>query len=159
MRTFQPRSGARTRPYQFSLITGRPPDVVLAQLAERPLPGIAVAERGDSYLVLRPISRRRYGRDLALGAGLGIVLITLILSAISPVFLVLLPLAVVPALPILLDDRPDLAVSALIDDGAVTRVTAHGQATPELAAALDAYLGALPRAQSLDEVAARSPAS
>jgi hypothetical protein len=143
--TIKRRGRSRAHPYQFSLVTGRPPTEVLAQLAERPLPGIAVAERGESYLVLSPISRRRYGADIAVGAGIGIVLLVLILTAITPVFVALLPLALLPALPILLDHRPDLAVSALIEDGGVTRVTAHGEATPELAAALDAYLGALPR--------------
>jgi len=135
----------RTRPYQFSLVTDRSPADVLSQLAQRSLPGISVAERGDSYLVLRPASRRRYGADLAVGAGLAIVLVVLILTAITPIFVALLPLAMAPAVPILLDHRPDLAVSALVEDPNVTRVTAHGEATAELAAALDAYLGALPR--------------
>jgi hypothetical protein len=145
------RRGSRARPYQFSLVTGRAPDEVLTQLAGRPLPGIAVAERGASYLVLSPVQKRRYGADIAVGAGVGIVLIVLILTALTPVFVALLPVALLPALPILLDHRPDLAVSALGDDGGVTRVTAHGEATPELAAALDAYLGALPRAAAHPE--------
>ncbi len=129
---------------------------MLAQLAERPLPGIAVAERGDSYIILSPVSHRRYGSDLAVGAGVGIVLIVLILTAISPVFVALLPLALAPAVPILLDHRPDLAVSAVVDGGGVTRVTAHGEATSELAAALDAYLGALPRALPVEQMPAAS---
>jgi hypothetical protein len=152
MQSFARRRPRRARPYQFSLATSRPAAEVLAQLAERTLPGIAVAERGDSYLILSPVSKRRYGTDVAVGAGIGIVLITLILTAITPVLLVLLPLAVAPALPILLEDRTDLAVSAL-EDGGVTRVTVHGQATAELAAALDAYLGALPRAEALEPAA------
>src|SRR5437588_6659807 len=44
----------RTRPYQFSLITASAPADVLERLAERPLPGISVAERGESYIVLSP---------------------------------------------------------------------------------------------------------
>jgi hypothetical protein len=36
-------------------------------------------------------------------------------------------------------------MSAVADDLGGTRVTVHGQASSELAAALDAYLGSLPR--------------
>jgi hypothetical protein len=144
----------RTQPYQHSLVTSSRPVEVLDRLAQRPLPGISVAERGDSYLVLSPVSRRRYGADIAVGAGIGIVLIVLILSAVTPVFVALLPLALGPAIPVLLDHRPEIAVSGMVEGEGVTRVTAHGEATPELAAALDAFLGALPR-----PVAAPAPAS
>jgi hypothetical protein len=51
--------------------------------------------------------------------------------------------AVVPALPLLLDHRPDLALSAIEEEGQ-TRVTAHGQASPDLAEYLDRYLESLP---------------
>lgn len=77
--------------------------------------------------------------------GIVIVLGVLILTAVTPVFVALLPLALLPILPILLDHRPDLAISAVPDDAGGTRVTVHGLASPELAAALDAYLGSLPR--------------
>jgi len=97
------------------------------------------------YLVLRPQQRRRYGGDVAVLLGLAIVLAVLILTAVTPVLIVLLPLALVPGVPLLIDNRPDLAISAVADDLGGTRVTVHGQATSELAAALDAYLGSLPR--------------
>jgi hypothetical protein len=75
-----------------------------------------------------------------------IVFAVLILTAVTPVLAALLPLALLPALPVLLDNRPDIAISAVPDDEVGgTRVTVHGQASPELAAALDAYLGSLPR--------------
>ena len=135
----------RTRPYQFSLRTGKSPDDVLGDFASRRMPGIAVAERGPNYLVLRPQQRRRYGGDVAVLLALAIVLAVLILTAVTPVLIVLLPLAVIPAVPLLLDNRPDLAISAVADDEGGTRVTVHGQASSELAAALDAYLGSLPR--------------
>jgi len=64
---------------------------------------------------------------------------------VTPVLIVLLPLAVLPGVPLLIDNRPDLAISAVADDLGGTRVTVHGQASSELAAALDAYLGSLPR--------------
>jgi hypothetical protein len=135
-----------TSPYQFSLRTTRLPADVLADAAARPLPGIAVSERGAHYLVLRPRRRYRYGSDIAVGAAIVIVLAVLIATAISPVFIVLLPLAVLPGIPLLLDHRPDLAVSAVVDDDGSTRVTVHGEASEELAAAVDAFVGALPQA-------------
>jgi hypothetical protein len=134
-----------TTPYQFSLRTSRSPADVLDEIATRPLPGIAVAERGAQYLVLRPRRRYRYGSDIAVGAAVVIVLGVLIATAWSPLFVVLLPLAVLPAVPLLLEHgRPDLAVSAVTDDDGATRVTVHGEAAEELAAAMDAFLGALP---------------
>ncbi len=136
-----------TSPYQFSLRTSRAPGDVLDDVAARPLPGIAVSERGTHYLVLRPRRRSRYGSDIAVGVAIAIVLAVLIATAMSPLFIVLLPLAVLPAVPLLLDHRrPDLAVSAVIDDDGSTRVTVHGEASQELAAAVDAFLGALPEA-------------
>jgi hypothetical protein len=135
-----------TSPYQFSLRTSRLPAEVLDDVAARPLPGIAVLERGTHYLVLRPRRRYRYGSDIAVGAAVVIVLAVLIATAMSPFLIVLLPLAVLPGIPLLLDHRPDLAVSAVVDDDGSTRVTVHGEASPDLAAAVDAFLGALPRA-------------
>jgi hypothetical protein len=135
-----------SNPDQFSLRTSRFPGEVLDDVAARPLPGIAVAERGTHYLVLRPRRRYRYGADLAVGAAIVIVLAVLVATAITPLLIVLLPLAVVPAVPLLLDHRPALAVSAVADDDGGTRVTVHGEASSELAAAVDAFLGALPEA-------------
>jgi hypothetical protein len=136
----------RTQSYQFSLLTNRPPEDALREFAERRLPGIGIAETGPNYLILRPERRHRYGGDVAVLLGVLIVLGVLILAAVSPVFIAFLPLALVPAAPVLLDHRPDLAISAVPDEEVGgTRVTVHGQASPELAAALDAYLGSLPR--------------
>ncbi len=136
-----------TNPYQFSLRTSRDPGEVLDDVAARSLPGIAVSERGAHYLVLRPRKRSRYGSDIAVGFAIAIVLAVLIATAVTPVFIVLLPLAVLPGVPLLLDRRrPDLAVSAVVDDDGSTRVTVHGEASEELAAAVDAFLGALPDA-------------
>ncbi|MDQ6856723.1 MAG: hypothetical protein M3Z57_06575 [Candidatus Dormibacteraeota bacterium] len=136
-----------TNPYQFSLRTSREPGEVLDDVAARPLPGIAVSERGPHYLVLRPRRRLRYGSDIAVGISIAIVLAVLIATAMTPLLIVLLPLAVLPGVPLLLDHRrPDLAVSAVVDDDGSTRVTVHGEASEDLAAAVDAFLGALPDA-------------
>lgn len=140
------RHSTRTHTYQFSLHTTKPAEQVLDDFAARSLPGTTVDERGHNYLILRPEGRRRYGGDVAAILAILIVFAVLILTAITPVFIALLPLAVVPAIPPLLDHRPDIAMSAVDeDDDGGTRVTVHGQASSELAAALDAYLGTLPR--------------
>ena len=133
-----------THPFQFSLRTSRAPSDVLDEIAARSLPGIEVSERGAHYLVLCPRRRTRYGTDIAVGVGVVIVLAVLIATAVTPIFIALLPLAVLPAVPLLLDHRPDLAMSAVVDDDGATRVTVHGEASEELAAAVDAYLGGLP---------------
>ena len=135
----------KTRPYQFSLRTVRLGDEVLTEFAQRRLPGIVLAEQGPHYLVLRPEGRLRLSGEASVLIGVAIVLVVLILTAVTPVFVALLPLAVVPAVPHLLDNRPDLAISAVEDEEGGTRVTVHGQASAPLAAALDAYLGSLPR--------------
>ncbi len=124
---------------------------MLDDVAARPLPGIAVSERGAHYLVLRPRRRSRYGSDIAVGISIAIVLAVLIMTAMTPLLIVLLPLALLPGVPLLLDHRrPDLAVSAVVDDDGSTRVTVHGEASDELAAAVDAFLGALPDAPPLN---------
>lgn len=141
-----PSSRARTHTYQFSGRTTQPPDEVLDGFAARRLPGIVVDERGPNYLVLRPQRHVRYGGDVALVAGILIVFAVLILTAVTPAFIALLPLAVLPAIPPLVDHRPDIAMSAVEEEErGGTRVTVHGQASSELSAALDAYLASLPR--------------
>ncbi len=142
-----PMPGPNLVPYQFSVRTSRPPAEILDELSTRGVGGIGIDEKGSSYLVLRPHSRYRLTTDMAIGLGIGILIVVLVLTAITPVFVVLLPLGLTPAVPAFFDHRPMLAISAVIDeDGEATRVTVHGQAGLELAAALDAYLGALPAA-------------
>ncbi|MGD0832988.1 MAG: hypothetical protein ABSA40_01000 [Candidatus Dormibacteria bacterium] len=136
-------NSATALPYQLAVRTGCPATVVLDQVEVNCLPGITVAERGPHYLVLRPEQRHRYGADLAAGLAIAIVLLLLIGTAITPLVLAGLPLAFLPAIPLLFDHRADLAVSAIEEDG-VTRVTVHGQASADLAAHLDAFLGTLP---------------
>ena len=132
-----------TVPYQIAARTSRPAEEVLAQFDIARVPGMVVAERGAHYLVTRPVRRFRYGADLAAGFGIAVVLALLILTAVTPLVLVALPAALLPALPLIIDHRPVLALSA-IEDGGETRVTAHGQASPDLAEYLDRYLESLP---------------
>ena len=133
----------QTIPYQMALRTSLPADEVLGHVDLDQLPGIAVAERGPHYLLFRPRRRFRYGADLAAGLAIAIVLGLLICTAITPVVLAGLPAAFLPAIPLLLDHQPDLALSA-VEDGGSTQVTAHGEASEALAEYLDSYLGGLP---------------
>ncbi|MGA2282545.1 MAG: hypothetical protein ABSH07_02530 [Candidatus Dormibacteria bacterium] len=150
------RKRTSTVPYQIGVRTSRSAREVLDQVDLERVPGITVAERGAHYLVLRPKRRFRYGADLAAGLGVAVVLVLLILTAVTPVVLVGLPAALLPALPLLLDHRPDLALSAIEDDG-TTRVTAHGQASPDLAEYLDRYLEGLPPEGKTDTPDGRPP--
>ena len=134
-----------TSAYQFALRTPRDPRDVLNEVANRELGGIGVAERGKSYVVLRPRRRYRYSSDIAVVAGIAILLVVLISTAISPWLIIFSPLAFLPGVPLWFDHRPTLAVSAVVEEETgVTRVTAHGEASPELSAALDAYFSTLP---------------
>jgi len=152
--------GTATLPYQVALRTSLPSKDVLDQVDVTRVPGMVVAERGAHYLVLKAKRRFRYGADLAAGLAIAIVLALLILTAVTPVVLVGLPLALLPALPLLLEHRPDLAVSAIEDEG-TTRVTAHGEATPDLAEYLDRYLESLPAENGYepDEAETEEPGS
>lgn len=143
MRQAESQGKRAVAPYQKAVCTSRPAEQVLGQFGVDRLSGIAVAERGAHYLLLRSARRFRYGADLAAGLGIAIVLGLLICAAITPLVLVGLPAALLPALPLLLDRRTDLALSAIEDEG-TTRVTAHGQASPELSEYLDTYLASLP---------------
>ncbi len=133
--------------YQMALLTTWSAAQVLDQVDLDRLPGIVVAERGPHYLLLRPERRFRHGAELAAALGVAIVLALLICTAITPLVLAGLPAALLPAVPLLLDHRPDLALSAIDDEGG-TRVTVHGQASAELAEYLDGYLGGLPSAMN-----------
>jgi hypothetical protein len=137
--------------------TARSAEEVLGQIDLDALPGMAVAEQGTHYLLLRPARRFRYGADLAALLGIAIVVALLICAAITPLVLAGLPAALLPAVPLLLDHRPDLALSAIEDEGS-TRVTAHGQAAPDLADFLDRYLGGLPPANGSGEIDEAAPA-
>ncbi len=143
---FETRLRRSTAPYQMAVRTVSRADEVLDQLDVRQVVGMAIAERGPHYLLLKPAKRFRYGADLAAALAIAIVLALLICSAITPLVLAGLPAAFLPALPLLLEHRPEMAISAIEDDDGATRVTAHGQATEELAAFLDRYLGGLPPA-------------
>lgn len=136
--------------------TASPAGEVLDRLDVGQMVGMAVAERGPHYLLLKPIKRFRYGADVAAALAIAIVLALLICTAITPLVLAGLPAALLPAVPLLLEHRPEMAISAIEDDDGVTRVTAHGQATEELAAFLDDYLGSLPPANGTATIDALS---
>ena len=139
-----PTTPITTRPYQCSCRTSLGARAVLDELATRRIPDVEVSERGPSYLVLERPRRQLYGGQTAVFMSVAIVIIALMLTAVTPVFSVLLLAALLPFVPLVVLHRPSLAVSAVIDPDGATRINAHGEASPELAAALDAFVAGLP---------------
>jgi hypothetical protein len=134
--------------YQSTQYTAREADRLLDDLTALELTGVQVCERGSTYLVFAPIARRNYNVSLAVTLTIILAIGDLVATANSVVWIALLPLALVPFIPLLLDDRPQLAVGAVPGDGdqAATHVTVHGRVWGDLGAALDAYLSNLPLA-------------
>ena len=105
-------------------------------------------ERGTGYVVVgrqRPIKGLREG-SIAI-AVLG-VMVVLVLTAITPLFILLLPLPLVTAIPFLLDRRERVAVAAMGEEDGETVVTLHGRATPQLQTTLSEFLSRLPQVTS-----------
>lgn len=138
---------ASPQAYQASVSTTTPAHTVLDELARSTVAGTAVTERGDSYVVFQPPGRS-YRPELAAALTAAVVIVVLAFTAVSVLFIVLLPLGLVPFLPMLLHHRPSCAVSALDEGGGSTQVVAHGEALPELAEALDNFLHHLPASSS-----------
>lgn len=147
-----------TTSYQSACRTSLSAGAVLDDLGARDLGSVVVSERGPYHVVLQAARRRHYPPDLAVAFGIAIVLAVLIGTALSAVVVALLPLAILPALPFILDQRPVLAVSAAPEiDGGAVRVVAHGQADVELASLLDRFLASLPPPHSGDAESAALP--
>ena len=137
-------TSSTTTQYQFATLTTASPEAVLDGIAGLDLPDdVSVTERGSTYLVIGPKPSNYDGR-LAVGLSTLVVLAVLILAAFWVVLVALLPVAVLPLLPLLMRDKPVLAVGAVPDDDASTRLTVHGQAPSRLTAALDTFLSSLP---------------
>ena len=126
--------------------TARPADRLINDLASLDVPDCDTVEQGRTYIVFAPRRRRLYGSGRAVALAILVCLGVLIGSAWSVVVIAFLPIAVLPLLPLLLDDRPMLAIGAVLDDDGSTLLTAHGRAWGELAAAVEAYLANLPPA-------------
>ncbi|HET9050183.1 MAG TPA: hypothetical protein VFO60_00680 [Candidatus Dormibacteraeota bacterium] len=133
-------------PYQATCLTSRTSAGLLADMAALDVTGARVSERGTAYLVFAPRGRRTYNATLAVTCTILLAIADLVATAASVVWIALLPLALVPFIPLLLDDRPQLAVGAVPADGqiGVTRVTVHGRVWGDLGAAVEAYMTHLP---------------
>jgi hypothetical protein len=130
--------------YACSVRTSRPASDVLDDLSRLDVEGIVPIERSETYLVLAPGARQRYTTRRAVALTAVSAVAVLILAAWSLVLIVLLPLAVAPLIPFLLEERPLLGVGAVADVESGVRVTAHGHAEERLCRAVDAYLMGLP---------------
>lgn len=139
-----PAGTQNAQPYQRSSRTSLGAAGVLDELASRHIPEVNVSERGASYLVLEAPHRPPYGIQTAAFLSAAIVIVALMMTAISPVFSLLLLAALLPMIPLIVFHQPSLAVSAVSDDDGTTRINVHGEASPELAAALDAFVASLP---------------
>lgn len=132
--------------YQATQLTSRPSAGLLDDMAHLDVTGARVSERGPAYLVFARPGRRGYTASLAVTLTILLAIADLVATAASVVWIALLPLALVPFVPLLLVDRPQLAVGAVPADGqvGVTRVTVHGRVWGDLGAALEAYMTHLP---------------
>ena len=140
------RSGRPASLIQLTLRTERPPETVIDDLATLGVVDTTVTDRGATYLVIAPPDRRRWGPGRAVVLAAAICLGVLITSAVASVVVIaFLPLALLPFVPLLVEDLPMLAVGAVADDDGATRLTVHGHAWGGLRSALDGYLATLPR--------------
>ena len=132
--------------YQSTQLTERTPESLLDDLATLEVTGAHVTERGPTYIVFAPVERNPYTTSLAVILAIILVIADLVATAWSVVVVALLPLALVPFIPLLVRDRPQVAVGAVPGENAsrATRVTVHGRVWGDLGAALDAYLSNLP---------------
>jgi hypothetical protein len=109
--------------------------------------GQEVIERGVGYVVVghrRPIPGLR---EAAIAVGVLGVMVVLILTALTPLWIVLLPLPLAVAIPFLLDRRERVAIAAASENSATT-ITLQGRATPDLKTTLSGFLAQLPKSPS-----------
>lgn len=140
-------TGRHVTPYQATVRTPRERERLLEDLATLDVPNAVVAERGSTYLVFSPPARRRYGAGAATVMAITIIIAVLVAVASSVLWILLLPAAILPYVPLWVAEQPMIAVGAVDDDvEGVARLTVHGRAWGELSAALDAYLDHLPEA-------------
>ena len=132
--------------YQATQLTSRPSAGLLDDMAHLDVTGARVSERGPAYLVFARPGRRVYTASLAVTLTILLAIADLVATAASVVWIALLPLALVPFVPLLVVDRPQLAVGAVPADDqvGVTRVTVHGRVWGDLGAAVEAYMTHLP---------------
>src|SRR5260370_2804068 len=75
-----------------------------------------------------------------------IIIAVLVAVASSVLWILLLPAAILPYVPLWVAEQPMIAVGAVDDDvDGVARLTVHVRASGALSAALDAYLSHLPQ--------------
>ena len=137
-----PRSD-RPLPYQGAALTSAPPVDVFTTLRASLKDGQEVIERGVGYVVVgrrRPIQGLR---EAAIAVGVIGVMVVLVLTALTPLWIVLLPLPLAVAIPFLFDRRERVAIAAASENSATT-ITLHGRATPDLKTTLNGFLEQLP---------------
>ncbi len=139
-------STQKLRPYQLSVRTTRDAGTVLSELANRRIQGINVSEAGPNHIILHVGRKNRYTPLQAVFLAAILTLAVFVVSAyIVPVVALVAVTLVGPFLPLLRQALPIVAVSGVPEGNDITRITAHGEVSPELAASLDAYFATLPQ--------------
>jgi hypothetical protein len=133
---------SRNQPYQSSALTAADPAEVFAALRASLQEGATVVERGTGYVVVGSRAPVRGAREVAVAASVLGVMVVLGLTALTPLFVVLLPLPLITAVPFLLERHERVAVAAAKESGGTT-VSLHGRASPELRTTLSGFLDGL----------------
>lgn len=106
--------------------------------------GLVIRDRAHSYLNVGSRRAIRGGTGAAIAAGVVILLLVLGLTAVSPLFIVLLPVALVPAIPFVILDG-DAVTVAVFPTGRRVLVTADGKGSELTGRVMQEFFGALPQ--------------
>ena len=104
--------------------------------------GLEIRDRAPSYLNLASKKSIPGGATAAIVAGVAILLVVLGLTAVTPLFIVLLPLALVPALPFVIGRGSSVTVAAF-EAGETTLVTADGRSSQLVGKVIDDFIAKL----------------
>lgn len=137
--------------YQRATTTPLDPAEVLGAFEQDPAFASEIAERTPELLIWGAGARhsQTYARA-AIALCIGILLLVLGLMAVTPLFVMGIPLALLPALPFALGRRPRVALAAVREGSNDTQVTIHGAVPPAISQNLNAFL-AWVDAQSVSE--------
>ena len=129
--------------YTASATTSSSSRAVLQMLEREALDqGLEVRDRAPSYLNLASKRAVPGGVSAAIAAGILILLADLALTAVTPLFIVLLPVALLPALPFAIGRGNSVTVAAF-EAGETTLVTADGRSSKMVGRVIDDFIATL----------------
>jgi outer membrane biosynthesis protein TonB len=128
-----------------SALTSRDAKAVLEDLERRADDeGLVIRDRAHSYLNVGTQRAIRGGAGAAIASGVVILLLVLGLTAVSPLFIVLLPVALAPAIPFVFLGG-DAVTVAVFPTGQRVLVTADGKGSELTGRVVQEFFGALPQ--------------